>query len=545
MSKEILHIYTRVSSDSQEDNTSLKSQEKNGILVAEQKNFNHKIWNEGVGSSSKETLENRPVLSELLAECANGNVNHLYAEYTDRLSRNQSTWSAIRLTLRKNKILLYTGRSPEPIDLQDPTDDLLFGILSEVSIFDNRIRTRRMTTGRSKRISEGKWHGGPPPYGYSLNNQQLTINEDEAHWVRQIFQDYIDLKSIDKIRDKLMMNGVKTRRGNAVWSHGSIDALLKNTHYSGSYTVHIKQLDETHQVSCPKIVDDEIYEKVNELKRIRSTGQRLKQPNEKYFYLLRGLMKCGHCGLELTGKKNKEQKRDHYYCPIVERKFRLKNTPKEKLIHKVISLKIDDTDEIVWDTVLSVIENSVIFKETAKTESLSRNSLKQTDHEVTQKVQQKKKCEKEFNKLSTAIGSLNAIYALEEDQDTLNTIENLKKKRTEIESEISEINHEIQVLMSQGEWIDWLKEFSERIDTLKKEKDDKIKRRFLDGVVERIDVYTAMNESAEHELMIHFKLPYVNDSLKYVDESKKSLGYEVKNGKTNKRVVLNTKKKVS
>ena len=67
--KEIMHIYTRVSTASQEEEgTSLETQKELGIKSADKKGFDYRIWNEGGQSSSKDDLANRPVLMELLNE---------------------------------------------------------------------------------------------------------------------------------------------------------------------------------------------------------------------------------------------------------------------------------------------------------------------------------------------------------------------------------------------------------------------------------------------------------------------------------------------
>ena len=64
--KETLHIYTRVSSVSQEEEgTSLETQLELGIERSKKLGMKHKTWNEGGQSSSKDDLGNRPVLVNL------------------------------------------------------------------------------------------------------------------------------------------------------------------------------------------------------------------------------------------------------------------------------------------------------------------------------------------------------------------------------------------------------------------------------------------------------------------------------------------------
>ena len=86
--KEILHIYTRVSTDSQEEKgTSLDSQSQLGKQYAKEHGFKVKLWNEGSASSS-DSWENRNVLVQMLGEVGEGNIKHLYVRNIYRESRN-------------------------------------------------------------------------------------------------------------------------------------------------------------------------------------------------------------------------------------------------------------------------------------------------------------------------------------------------------------------------------------------------------------------------------------------------------------------------
>jgi hypothetical protein len=63
---EVLHILIRVSTQVQEDGTSLKTQEEKGVELFKRLKMNYQIHNEGGTSSNKDTLDNRPVLLNLL-----------------------------------------------------------------------------------------------------------------------------------------------------------------------------------------------------------------------------------------------------------------------------------------------------------------------------------------------------------------------------------------------------------------------------------------------------------------------------------------------
>jgi len=238
--KEVLHIYTRVSTLSQADRgTSLAEQREAGIRRSKELGFSYKLWNEGGKSSSNDDLANRPVLDDLLRQIDKGLVKHLYVWNTDRLSRNLMTWGMIRTSLIKNDVHLHTPTGEQI--LSDEVTNMVIGILSEVSQYDNRLRTQRTRLGKLRRVKENFWMGGPPPFGYSLKDHHLVVNQTESDWVRKIFEWYAGGYSSLQIRNELLKNGVQTRRGNAIWSLGSIVALLDNTHYVGHYTYRDKK----------------------------------------------------------------------------------------------------------------------------------------------------------------------------------------------------------------------------------------------------------------------------------------------------------------
>ena len=61
--KETFHIYTRVSTSSQEEEgTSLETQLELGIERSKKLGMKHKVWNEGGQSSSKDDLGSSPIV---------------------------------------------------------------------------------------------------------------------------------------------------------------------------------------------------------------------------------------------------------------------------------------------------------------------------------------------------------------------------------------------------------------------------------------------------------------------------------------------------
>ena len=69
---------------------------------------------------------------------------------------------------------------------------LMISVLSAVAEIEREnIRVQTME-GRLQKAREGKWNGGFAPYGYSLIDGKLEVNEEEAVAIRMIFDQYVN-----------------------------------------------------------------------------------------------------------------------------------------------------------------------------------------------------------------------------------------------------------------------------------------------------------------------------------------------------------------
>ncbi len=91
-------------------------------------------------------------------------------------------------------------------------DELIIGILSEISQYDNALRSEKSQIGKLKKVQAGCWMGGPAPFGYKLVDGMLEENPDESKWVKRIYEQYLDGVPNVKIKAELEENGVMPRR---------------------------------------------------------------------------------------------------------------------------------------------------------------------------------------------------------------------------------------------------------------------------------------------------------------------------------------------
>ena len=541
---ETLHIYTRVSSASQEeDGTSLDNQRYLGVKKSEELGFSYQVWNEGGQSSHHDDLDNRPKLVELLSEIEDGKVKNLFVYNTDRLSRNQKTWGMIRYKLLENEVTLHTVSGK--IELKNPMDDLLLGILSEISQYDNKIRTERVRQGRFQKVKDGNWRGGPPPFGYRLEDKKLVIEKSESKWVKKIFQWYSEGKSTMEIKERLDTSGVLTRHKKGTWSIGSIQAILKNTTYVGYSTYTDKFIGETIKSFSPPIIEDGIWNSVRQkVGRSRSVRQRANRT--KKFYLLRDLMVCDHCGTHLSGRIDERIGVRVYYCPHKERAWVKGKKPKSERWKRGVgcamtkSLNIPRTDKFVLDTVMKTVEQSHTLKEKYRKDLINQvveNRGKKSEY--IDKVKGKlKRLNRNLEKLDVTIANFESDVLLDRVNGNPQIIRsNLLDERSKILGQLESTTEDYESQVIQDSWVDWLSSF--KLDVIKKsDLSDEDKKLYLTNLIDEIKVRYD-KDSNKHSLSIGFKLPIVGDQIKYNDDTDHRKGWKIREGKS--KVILKEK----
>lgn len=527
------------------DGTSLGTQYQLGVAKAKQLKFVPQRWDEGGKSSHHEDISGRPVLYALYEAIKRGEVKHLWVYDQSRLSRIDNVASVFRYECMKAGVTLYTKDGN--FDLSNPQDKLMKVFLDGMGEFENSIRAERTRLGKLSRARQGYWFGGPPPFGYKIVDKKLVLNKDESVWVKKIFTETSKGASTLDVKKLLDSNGVLPRRRANTWSIGSIQALLKNTHYKGSYHYHDKKSDEKIETECPAIVDETVWKAVQKLKA-RKTSRVSQQNRTKQFYLLRDLMVCGHCGRSMSARKKLDKNEQLYYCPNKERDW-VENggskTPwkRGEGCGMSRSLNIPETDKLVWESVIETHKNSSILKEEVKWKILEESGapLSKTEAELKTLERQIKHLQKVLVQakesqadllLNNASGKVKAeIYkiALEKSDEEIHNLE-VKIANTQLQLKGGNENRK---------WVDWLKVFGQSLDR-KKTLSDEEKKQYLTGLIEVIKVKYDEKKN-EHELSIQFQLPIVGDGIQYKNPAKKKEGYKIKKGKQTSTVMVKKK----
>jgi len=540
MTKEILHIYRRVSTTEQSTKYSLQNQLDFGIKKSKELGMDFKDWNEEGISGSSENIEDREILTELYSQLQLGYIKHLYVFDLSRLSRNPIVSSMLRKELEQNQVKLYTNDSN--VDFNSDEQVLMYDFFSSINQFFVRVQRKKSMIGKVSHFQKGGWRGGTYPFGYIGSKidgiKKLVIEPNESEWIRKMFEWYNNGITINEIRKRLDKNGIKPRRGK-FWNTGTILLMLKNDLYLGTD----EMIDNISKPLNPvilqskeenlRIIDDEIYNSV-QIKIEQSLKKRNQLTKVKHNdILLRGLIYCGFCG-EIYGCRIKIEKNEYYYyCRSKENKWRKVDKTKKSKCEVKKSINIKNTDELVWNTLLEILSNSHLIKENFKKEmlELKLNDNLEKDEEILELKKVKISIQKKLNGFEIREKD-NREWYLSSEIDNTQFEENkkvIKNSKELIFKELDILNTKISSVENTNQWINWLEKHTGWINEVKKKYSIKEKIEIVQTYVEKIDV-NFDKKLNQHKLKIQLKLPIVHD--KYVVDKSKSneRKYKILNG---------------
>ena len=209
-------------------------------LAARKGLFVEKIYQEIV--SGAESINDRPVIKQLIEDCYKGLYRGIIIIEVTRLSRGSQGDAQIILDCLKyanmNKGLLVI--TPTKVyDVAHNHDDEEY---MEFELFMSRreykMIKRRMDRGRTQAVVEGNYMGSYRPYGYDIlktkTARTLLPNEEEAPIVKLMFEWTVkDNMTPGKIARTLTTMGIPTYTGDPEWNECTIRTILTNPTYIG------------------------------------------------------------------------------------------------------------------------------------------------------------------------------------------------------------------------------------------------------------------------------------------------------------------------
>lgn len=292
-------IYARYSSTNQKEQ-SIDGQLRYCHEYAER--CGYKVVGEYIDRALSGRSDHRPEFQQMIADSRKGQFDYIIVWKLDRFARNRYDSAIYKNKLKKSgvKVLSATeglGEGSESIIIE--------GILEAYAEYYSVNLAENTRRGMEDTAMKG-FVTGSAPYGYKIVDKKLAINEKTAPAVQLAFEMYSCGKTKTEIAAALNEKGYTTKYGKK-WTCTSFNNIFNNRVYIGDYTYK----GEIPR-SCPRIVNDEIFEKCEEKKELskRMRGQKKK---DDVNFLLSGKLFCGPCGSSMFGDSGTSRNGTKYY----------------------------------------------------------------------------------------------------------------------------------------------------------------------------------------------------------------------------------------
>ncbi len=234
----------------------------------------------------------RPALLDLLRDIKAGKIDTVVVYKIDRLTRSLADFSKMVEIFDRHEVSFVSVT--QQFNTTTSMGRLTLNVLLSFAQFEREVTAERIRDKIAASRKKGMWMGGRVPLGYDVVNKQLVVNEAEAAIVRQLFEMYLQLKSVPKLKDECDRLGLKTKVqhqqngktvGGKSFSRGHLYTLLTKPLYIGQVVHRGTIYPGQHQA----IVDPDVFDQVQAL--INANAPDRKQAaNQSSPHLLTGLL---------------------------------------------------------------------------------------------------------------------------------------------------------------------------------------------------------------------------------------------------------------
>jgi site-specific DNA recombinase len=280
----------------------------------------------------------RPGLDALRDAAEAGLFEAVWCLSPDRLARSYAYQVLILDELARFGVTVRFTDAPG-LDDKDPQAKLLTQVQGVIAEYERAKIGERYRRGKLYRSRAGEVISWRAPYGYRRlpragdTPAHLEIYEAEAAIVRRIFTERAAGTTIRQISRQLNADAVPTPASSrATWGTSTLSRILANEAYIGrvyfnrTETVasarpgqHSRQVPRPKSdwiaIPCPPIISDDLFETAATISHDNAKwSPRRAEPGT---WLLRGMVKCGHCGVGVNCHKMRGRNgtwHRYYYC---------------------------------------------------------------------------------------------------------------------------------------------------------------------------------------------------------------------------------------
>jgi len=216
------------------------------------------------------------------------------------------------------KSLLKREAGVKVISITESIEDDKFSVILEAMLeamaeYYSLNLAEEVKKGMTEKASRGELQS-TPSFGYKAESGKLVIIPEEARLVKFIFEQFASGEmGMRRLASYMNDIGVKSHRGN-VFENRSIEYILNNPVYIGKLRWTPTERARRNYNHLDTIISDSTHEPIIDIELWERTQKALKQTKELYKprtkteapirSWLKGLIRCGNCGMLLTATKN-------------------------------------------------------------------------------------------------------------------------------------------------------------------------------------------------------------------------------------------------
>lgn len=219
-------IYCRISQDRTGEGLGVDRQESDCRELAERLGYDvtRLFVDNDISASSGRT---RPSYAEMLSLIKRGAADAIICWAVDRLHRVPRELENYIDACREGKVTTHAVKMGE-IDLSTPAGMAVARTLGAWARYESDHKSDRQKRSRQQAREQGKFTGGPRPFGWDIVDARAVPNEREAAAVKLAASRVLAGKSIASIAAEFESRGILPLSGRPTWRHTTLrDALVR------------------------------------------------------------------------------------------------------------------------------------------------------------------------------------------------------------------------------------------------------------------------------------------------------------------------------
>ncbi|HOM68075.1 MAG TPA: recombinase family protein [Brevefilum fermentans] len=504
-------IYVRVSSEHQAEKVSPEEQEIECRKLAEEMglsiiNVYRDTQKFRVGTRLFEpsgTRTDRPGFLQMLHDATDGKFDTLIAWREDRFYRGLKAMILFLEVIQESRINVFLAR--------ENFDQKMAPVKAWVGQLELDGMKERMTMGVKARLRAGKANTGQDRYGYCRVGEIIEVVEEEAKWVRQIFEWYINRVSIMDIRNRLIANDApqkgSTKPRTIQWARTTIQGILKAAKdYATGIKIQTRD-GEAFEIKTQPIISEDTY---SQFLLVRKANKKHKANHMNRDYLLLGKLYCG-CNRKwqartnsYTRKKSNGEKIPRktlygaYYCPQEHKENIHPDCPR--------TIGVAKADAQAWKKIYDTLSEPEVLI------SAARRFIHEKREMHGDRLREQEKLQKDL-----AANDLERQYIITLARKKLIKESDLEKQLAALDLTEIEIRRKMALIGDVNELSeisDWEEKFREHLEDLRigleslnaapqsdeeRREQFELKRRFVQSVVDKVTI------NKERELQVWFR----------------------------------------